>query len=162
VADARRERLLHLVRHVDAVPAAAGMRDDDRPLSRRGEAQGRALAHEFERIGVRVDALAVSPRLRARETAALAFPEGPAPILLEVLGAGDPLATAAALRALDAERVAAVGHEPFLSALTAYLLTGSADGLAVKMGKGTVVTLTGEIIGGAMRLVALRPRPPGT
>jgi phosphohistidine phosphatase len=153
---------LHLVRHADAVDAAAGTSDAERPLSRRGLAQARALAVEFGRLGLRVERLATSPRLRARETAQLAFPSGPPATVVEALAAGDPEATLATLRATGVGQVAAVGHEPFLSQLTAYLLTGRLDGVRVRVGKASVITLHGPLEAGRMTLVALRPRPAGT
>jgi phosphohistidine phosphatase len=65
------EMLLYLIRHAEAEePGAAGVnRDFDRSLTARGRSQSRALAAAFARQNLTVDALAVSPLVRAYQTA---------------------------------------------------------------------------------------------
>jgi phosphohistidine phosphatase SixA len=53
--------------------------------------------------------------------------------------------------------VVAVGHEPRLSELTSYLLTGRRDALAIAFRKASVATLQGRLAPGGMTLVAFAP-----
>ena len=155
---------LHLVRHADAAPGAD---DAARPLTLRGVMEARTLARSLRLAGVPLDLVCSSPRRRALQTAALLWPEGPDPTVVDELGAGDVVATAAALgracaaaatgSANGASVVAAVGHEPWLSQLTAYLLTGDPDQIAIRYRKATVATLEGRPAAGDMALVGLVP-----
>jgi phosphohistidine phosphatase len=157
---------LHLVRHADAAPGD-GRDDAARPLTLRGVVESRTLARSLRLAGAPFDLVCSSPRRRALQTAALLWPEGPDPTVVEELGAGDVVATAAALaRACDAAAVrsahranviVAVGHEPWLSQLTAYLLTGDPGGIALRFRKATVATLEGRPAAGDMALVDLVP-----
>src|SRR5439155_26342392 len=62
---------LFLIRHAEAAPlGSAGVQDDaERPLTRAGRASCKPLAEALQRIGVRLDRVATSPLLRARQTA---------------------------------------------------------------------------------------------
>lgn len=62
---------LVIVRHAKAVKGAARMRDLDRPLTARGEADARELGRRLGRRGVHPDAIVTSPAERARATAKL-------------------------------------------------------------------------------------------
>jgi phosphohistidine phosphatase len=152
---ARASCTLHLVRHADAEGAAPSGGDAARSLTPKGALQAAFLAGSFRRRGVRVERLCTSSKTRARETAALAFSDGPEPLVLEELAAGDTAATVRALReaAAGAATVAAVGHEPWLSQLAATLLAGRADALHLAFRKATVATLEGPLEPGAMTLV---------
>lgn len=175
---------LHLIRHASAAERGPAYPDDtQRPLVAKGEAQARALAQAWERMGERVDHLATSPWLRARQTAAALRDSAGATHVVEDLARGDPARSARVLarlavglppdaspsggpdegwvaarrQALASARVAAVGHEPWLSELAAWLLTGDADGLRVTFRKAAVLTLTGEPRPGGMALEAFIP-----
>src|ERR1700730_3326149 len=62
-----------LIRHAPAVrTGTAGLRDHDRPLTRRGRQRFRQAARGLARITERPDILLTSPLVRARDTAEIA------------------------------------------------------------------------------------------
>ena len=174
---------LYLIRHARAAERGARYPDDtERPLVAKGEAQARLLAEAFERLGVRFERVTTSPWLRARQTAEpLRALTGSELVVLDALAQGDPNETGLALRALLAEsrsvpglgvhagrqaaavaaanatRIAAVGHEPWMSMLAAWLLSGSASGMAIAFRKSAVMTLEGEPRAGGMVLTSFLP-----
>jgi phosphohistidine phosphatase len=122
---------LFLVRHADALSLGDQgiMEDAERPLSEGGQKQARALASALLRKGIFLNRIVTSPLLRARQTGeGLAVPEEvPAPILSQCdeLGPGTrPKRVARALRAFDEPFIAAVGHQPDLGKLAAWLIGG--------------------------------------
>ena len=62
-----------------------------------------------------------------------------------------------ASRVLSDLRVAFVGHEPYLSDLTSYLLTGNINKAKLKFKKAMVVQLRGELEAGEMTLQMMLP-----
>jgi phosphohistidine phosphatase len=158
---------LHLIRHAAAAERGPDYPDDtQRPLITKGERQARELAESLARGGVRVDLLASSPWLRAWQTASALAPlvRGGEPLALPELAQGDPARTAAALLAAAADAgasedacIAAVGHEPWLSCLAAHLLGADEVAPAIAFRKAAVMTLSGELHEGGMRIEALVP-----
>ena len=178
---------LYLIRHAQAAERGASYPDDTlRPLVAKGEAQAVLLTEALTRQGVCFTRLATSPWLRARQTAEpLRVLAGGELVLLDALAQGDPTETIAALRGLAAEsrssaalqrasgragtsgrptadafagmRLAAVGHEPWLSMLASWLLSGRAHGMAVTFRKAAVMTLAGEPRAGGMSLLSFLP-----
>ncbi len=178
---------LYLIRHAQAAERGARYPDDTlRPLVAKGEAQAVLLAEALTRQGVYFTRLATSPWLRARQTAEpLRVLAGGELVLLDALAQGDPTESAAALRALAAEsrssaalqrasgragasgaaaaelmkgvRLAAIGHEPWLSMLASWLLSGRTHGVAVTFRKAAVMTLAGEPRAGGMSLLSFLP-----
>ena len=148
---------LLVVRHGIAEDSAPSGRDADRALTRDGRQGMAAEVRGLLRLQLRVERVLHSPWRRARETAELLEP------LLEHGGARiEPCEHLAApperalLAALRGERLAVVGHEPWLTELVAWLATGArraASGLELK--KGGVAWLEGEPRPGAMVLRAL-------
>jgi phosphohistidine phosphatase len=146
---------LTLVRHAIALD---GPDDDRRPLSGKGRRRFAKVVRALRRLEMRFDILAHSPKLRALQTAEALVPrlrpegsttvldllaEAPTDELIEVLAAwgGD---------------VAIVGHEPHLSALLAWLVTGSEDdGDSFRLKKGGIAVLEGPVAPGAMTLTLL-------
>ena len=126
----------HLLRHADAGdPLAWTGRDEDRPLSGKGEKQVDRLTRFLAGTACRPDAIITSPKVRAAQTAApvgerlgvpvtvderLAGPFGLAELEAILRDAGDPV------------RPVIVGHDPDFSE-TVELLTGTA-GLTLKKG----------------------------
>ncbi|HEX5147240.1 MAG TPA: phosphoglycerate mutase family protein [Conexibacter sp.] len=102
--------MLWLLRHADAEDPD-GRPDAQRPLTEKGRAQARAAGAALKALGVPLDACLSSPRLRARDTAALAC---------EPLGLEVQIAPALDGGRFDPERVAAgfgehvllVAHNP--------------------------------------------------
>jgi phosphohistidine phosphatase len=123
---------LLLIRHAIATPAV-GTRDEDRPLTPEGEQRFRDTARMLARVAQKPAAILSSPLLRARQTAAIAaqawgdirpkvvpaLADGRWPEICRALAAHD-----------DADTVALVGHESWLSTLTARFL-GSRRGGAL-------------------------------
>lgn len=148
--------LLHLVRHAIAAPASADRPDAARPLTPEGERKFADTARGMKRLGWEFDVVYHSPLLRAVQTAALLKPllHGPTRVLPDLARAPDD----ELLARVDGERVALVGHEPYLSALVAWLVTGEiACGERIGIKKGGVATLEGPLRPGAMTLRALIP-----
>ena len=147
--------LLHLVRHAIAAPGPADRPDAARPLTAEGQRKFVAAVRGMQRLGWRLDVAYHSPLVRAVQTAELLHPllDGPTRALAELARApdGDLLA-----RVVEGERVALVGHEPYLSALAAWLVTGEiACGERIELKKGGVAVLAGPLRPGAMTLRAL-------
>jgi phosphohistidine phosphatase len=124
--------MIWILRHADAADAAAGQPDAERPLTERGREQARAAGAALARLGVRLDACLASPRVRARDTAALACEPLGVEVRVEPALDGGPF---------DAERLAAglgahvllVGHNPDV-AQALHDLTGA----HVRMRKGAL------------------------
>lgn len=138
---------VYIVRH-----AIAGERDperwpDDRlrPLTPRGVKRFRRAARGVRRLAPSVNVVLSSPFTRAWQTAELLANEAgwPAPERCDALAAGrTPAEVVMALRTRGmSDTVALVGHEPYLSELVSYLLTGSGAGARLELRKGAVVAL---------------------
>lgn len=151
-------RQLWLLRHGDAEPHDSAP-DDERRLTERGEAQARTAGAALAALGLPVSLAFTSPKVRARDTAALAcaalgvtasehaplsggFDRGDAVELLQAAGAD--------------ERLLLVGHEPDLSQLV-HDLTGA----RIDLKKGGVAGMRVGAGGGSELLVLLRPRELG-
>jgi phosphohistidine phosphatase len=138
--------MLWILRHADAADAAEGEPDAARPLTEKGRRQARAAGAALATLGVSLDACLTSPRVRARETAALACePLGVEIHVLQELGGGpfDPERLAAGF----GEHVLLVGHNPDV-AQAIFDLTGA----HVRMRKGALAA-----VGGGELHVLLRP-----
>jgi phosphohistidine phosphatase len=149
---------LYVVRHAIAVERSTERPDAQRALTAEGLARFAKEARGLARLGVELDLIAHSPWLRAAQTGELLRP------LLAAEGeirVETGLARAPAkelLSALPAGRVAVVGHEPWLSELIAWLLSGDpGDGAAFELKKGAVAHLAGEPLPGGMTMRSLLP-----
>lgn len=125
---------LLIVRHADAGDreefARTGRPDSERPLSPKGRTQMERVAPALLRLVPDVGVIITSPYTRARQTAEIlrkAWGAGP----LQETDTLQPEMRAAAFGKYLAQReedvAVCVGHEPHLSALAAWLTTGSAD-----------------------------------
>jgi phosphohistidine phosphatase len=133
-------RLL-FIRHAIAVDAdTSGLRDHDRPLTAEGEQLFRQTARMLARATDKPRAILTSPLLRARQTAdiaAQAFGDM-RPTIVPALAEGDWPGIRRALAAYKRDdTVALVGHESWMSTITARLL-GSDDQRAFDYRKGGV------------------------
>ena len=147
-------RQLWLLRHGDAEPHDA--RDDpDRRLTPRGEQQSRDAGVALAALGLELEACWTSPKVRARDTAAIACETlGVDPVehrpLFSGFDAGDAREL---LEASEADaRILCVGHEPDLSQVV-HDLTGAR--IDLKKGGAAAIRMDGtrgELI------VLLRPR----
>jgi len=124
--------MIWLLRHGEAEDAAA--EDASRGLTEKGERQSRVAGRALAALGVEIDACLASPKVRARDTAAIACRELGAEVEeAEALRGGDfdPLQLAA-----GRGKVLLVGHEPdFSRAIQA------ATGARVGLKKGGVAVI---------------------
>lgn len=146
---------LYLIRHAIAAEAADGP-DEARALTREGRARFEECVRGLAQLEVRLDRIVHSPLLRAVQTADLLRPllQGTSAVSGHL--AAQP--SEALLAELAGERVAAVGHEPWLGELAAWLVTSQrAWGPRFSFEKGSVALLEGELEPGAMHFSALLP-----
>lgn len=142
---------LVIVRHAIAMDRGkfSEMEDDDRrrPLTDKGRDRMDRGAQGLASLVPEVDLLATSPLTRARQTAEILerhLQVGESVVIDALVPEASPGALLDWLEDLDTEpeRVAVVGHEPHLSTLVSFLLTGDAAGLDVKIKKGSAIFLT--------------------
>lgn len=122
--------LRHAIAEDRAAFAATGKEDRLRPLTDDGRKKMRRTAEALVRLLPDLALIATSPCLRARESAeilARACPEQPA--LSELADLSPAGSAATLLKFLQTQKslplVACVGHEPNLSQLAGWLLTGA-------------------------------------
>ena len=144
---------LFLIRHAIAEDGAD---DDVRPLSSKGIKRFKQTVTGLEALDIRFNRVLHSPKLRAVQTAELLQR------LLDGTKEQSPLLaispSAAVLELLVGDVVAVVGHEPHLSTLLAWLVTGEATlGGAFELKKGCVARLEGSPTPAGMRLRFLLP-----
>lgn len=147
---------LLLLRHAAAEEARPGLTDADRALTPRGRERMAAAVPGLLAWGLRPARLLTSPLLRARQTAEIVSEASGTPV--EILAALAALPTEQLLAELRGEDAMAVGHEPWISQLCAWLAVGrigAAGGFPFK--KGGAAVLEGEPTPGGMRIVALLP-----
>jgi phosphohistidine phosphatase len=151
-------RQLWLLRHAEAEPH--GTRDDaERRLTERGEAQARSAGLALTRLGAEFDAVLLSPKARAQQTAELAAEQWDAD-KRERLRVCPPLAGGFDARQALAElsgiapdgRLLIVGHEPDMSRVI-----GELTGARVDLKKGGLAVVRLEGVGGELALL-MRPR----
>ena len=138
-------RLL-FVRHAIAIAASGGMRDEDRPLTPEGEQRFTQTARMVARVAQKPAAILTSPHVRAQQTAAIAAQAWGdlRPIVIPALAEGDWPGICRALADYKGDAtVALVGHESWISMLTARLL-GSRNHRAFDYRKGGVALIEVE------------------
>lgn len=143
---------LYLVRHAIALE---GTPDDARPLSEEGRERFAEVVKGLKKLGVELDRIYHSPKLRAVQTADLLTP-----ILKGKTEVTPYLAEAPSLELLatiQGKRVALVGHEPWISDLCAWLVTGEKQGHQFPFKKGGVAHVEGEAKPGGVQLLAFLP-----
>ena len=144
---------LYLVRHAAALDGAD---DDTRPLSDRGRKRFARVVKRLAGLGVEMDHIVHSPKLRAVQTAdaltRLLRDEGTAEVLDALAETPGP-DLFARLAALDGD-TALVGHEPHLTHLLAKLVADE-DRPCSELKKGGVAVLEGEPRPGGMMLTLL-------
>jgi phosphohistidine phosphatase len=134
-----------IIRHGKAENAGPGITDGDRRLTKRGREDIAAAGRWMAAQDLRFDLIAASPLVRAQETAA---------IIAESLGERDLVVTWKVLapggnpdivcRLLgkhpDVRAILLVGHEPLLSALISYIISGE-ENAAIAMSKGSLAKI---------------------
>jgi phosphohistidine phosphatase len=140
--------MIWLLRHGDA-EAGEGKPDAERDLTEKGRRQSRDAGLALKALGVSVDACISSPKVRARDTAALACEALGAEVTEDERLAGgdfDPLEVAA-----GRGEVILVGHEPDFSRAVA-AVTGS----RVKLKKGGIAAIDDHLLHALYRPKDLR------
>ena len=134
---------LFLIRHAIAEERRAGLPDAQRALTKKGRTRFEAIVQSLDRAGFRFDRVYHSPWLRAAQTAELLIPVADGPLIATegLAQSPDPDFFAS----LTGEKVACVGHEPWMSDTVALLTTGTPNGTWLRLKKG---------------LRNLAPRPP--
>ena len=113
-----------LVRHASAVRGDSARDDFARPLDRRGEGDALALTEQFEKSGLRVDALVSSPAVRARSTAEVLAQKLSVPVQVdERIYKDEVQSLLETVRSFDDRHrvIVMVGHNPALSGFLRYL-----------------------------------------
>jgi phosphohistidine phosphatase len=147
---------LYLIRHAVAELRRADLPDHDRALTPTGRERFERVVDGLERLGVTLDRVYHSPWRRAVETAEMSADLAQGNLEPHPGLAGGP--NEDLLASLDGDAIALVGHEPWMSELLAWLVTGdsgAAGGYVMK--KGGVAWLRGEPLPGGMELRALIP-----
>ena len=147
---------LFLIRHAIAAPRSPALPDAERPLTRQGRERFTQAVAGMQRLDICLRQVHHSPWLRAVETAALLAPVLNGDLLPTHALARPP--ETALLDAIDRAPAALVGHEPWMSDLLAWLITGSPSaGAMLAFKKGGVAWLDGPLRPGGMVLRAYLP-----
>ena len=155
---------IYLIRHAIAEPRGDATPDSKRALTPTGIARFTRAVAGLEKLDVGFDLVFHSPWLRAAQTAKLLAPVANELIQLESLAVepdGTMLSTAASIcrrREKSAEKVAFVGHEPWMGELLSLLTLGEPNaGARFPFKKGGVARLEGTLAKGGCALKALWP-----
>lgn len=149
---------LYVVRHGIAEPTQPGGDDASRALTPEGERKLRRAVRGLRELDVSFDRVLTSPWTRARRTAELLEPVSEAPFVTTEALCQPPRPELLALIAETGDVVAAVGHEPWLGELIAWLAFGDPKhGDAILLKKGGVAWLDGAAVPGGMKLRAIYP-----
>ncbi len=122
--------------------AKTGRADSERPLTVDGRRRVRGAARGLAALAGRVDLVATSPWTRARQTAEIAAKELGAPLAETslLLPHRSPSSLAKWLSGLKNERIVLVGHDPHLSKVIGWFLTGDERGyVALKKGQAALL-----------------------
>ncbi len=132
---------LYLVQHGEA---KSREEDPSRPLTDKGKSEVEKVAKYAARIGLKVNRIFHSGKLRALQTAEILAKYLKPTHGIEKADSLDPLANpkiwADRLKEID-ENLMLVGHLPHLSKLASLLLTGNADIEPIKFRMGGIVCL---------------------
>ncbi len=146
---------LYLIRHAIAatVPPEGPEGDDSqRPLTTKGRNKMYRIARGLKELGASIDLILTSPYLRTTQTArvlAKTFELGKGKIIpsaaLAPAGQVGDLVNDINEKCQGVADIALVGHEPYLSRLTALLLSGDPS-LSITLKKGGVCCLSIETL----------------
>jgi phosphohistidine phosphatase len=151
---------LYLMQHGEARPESE---DPERPLSARGRHDVEAVARLAARLGVRIETILHSGKLRARQTAeVMAERLQPSPRLAELEGLApndDPQRVADGLES-QGRSCLLVGHLPQLGRLASLLLVGDASRSLIAFRMGGLVSLVHDDTGWHVRWILTREIVP--
>ena len=131
---------IYLVQHGKNTPKD---QDPEEPLSEQGSREVEDIAKKARDMGIRLDLIEHSPKLRAKQTAEI-FEKysnpGQGTRQREGIKAKDDVTLLA--NELDNEKdLMLVGHLPFMEKLASYLITGQTEQRVVKFQNGGIVVL---------------------
>jgi phosphohistidine phosphatase len=137
---------LFIVRHGPAGKSLDDKKmDETRPLTKKGKEKMKDIARGLSDMDISFDKIVTSPLIRCAETADILSKCGTGKKCVESIdalkpgGSGDELI--GYLNALDGvDKVAIVGHEPFLSEFASYCLAKSKNSF-IDLKKGGVIAL---------------------
>jgi phosphohistidine phosphatase len=118
---------------------AEGRDDRLRPLTSQGKKEMRRVAEGLATLVPKIDVLATSPLVRAVQTAEIVASQYDCEtVTVEALAPGNDLEKVVGwLRGQRGDTVAVVGHEPDLSSVACYLLTGKPSSFLTLKKSGT-------------------------
>jgi len=157
---------LLIIRHAIAEErdefARTGKDDRLRPLTDEGRKKMKQGARGLKNLVPEIDLLATSPLTRAAQTGAVmdSVYGGLREVEIEELAPeGSPVEFLSWLRQQAAETVAVVGHEPSISLIASWLLTGTEKRIfSIRKGGACLLEFPGEVgAGTALLLWALTP-----
>ena len=158
---------LFIVRHAPAGDKgqkaawmASGKPDSQRPLSKEGREKMERAAWGLAEAAGAVDLIATSPYDRALQTAEILRGRLPVPLVKtdSLTPEADPPAFAAWLKTRRERSILAVGHEPHLSCLIAWLCVGkAAPFMELKKGQACLLEVAEPMPGGARMVWSLTP-----
>ncbi len=141
---------LYIVRHAIAVERGTSGYEDDsqRPLTDEGRKKMKKITKGLHRLGVALDVILTSPYVRARDTAKILADRYE---MTDKIFFSDNLIPPGNFESLvfeihekyDLANVALVGHEPMLSNLISWLMTGDTDARMI-LKKGGVACLSSD------------------
>jgi phosphohistidine phosphatase len=153
---------IYLVRHGIAEEAHTAERDAERRLTPEGLAKTTLVAQAFRKRVNSLDLILHSPFLRAVETAEIfgrEFPGTRRQVADGFTPADEPAEAVGRLGAFaNLSRVMLVSHEPFLSGLASYLLTGSEHRASLPFKKAGICAMEWGGAGGSSLLYLIPPR----
>jgi len=135
-----------LIRHGEAEPAGKeGIEDAERSLTDRGRAQCRLLAEALSRRGIALGKVAVSPLVRAHQTAEELLSRWPGPrpelhVCQALKPDGKLRKLSRFVRALESNTVTVIGHMPDLARYAGWLLGYRKLPLALAKGGAAWIT----------------------
>ena len=144
---------LYLIRHAIAEEAGPKYEEDNlRPLTHKGRDKMKKIAQGLWELEIQLDLILTSPAIRALETAKILAnrldvkKSKVIPIQqLEATGYADQFINEINEKYNEAQTVAIIGHEPYLSNLISVLLTGEPD-VSLTLKKGGVCYLSADSI----------------
>src|SRR5579864_9053061 len=157
---------LLIIRHAIAVDredfARTGKDDSLRPITDEGKKKMKQSARGLRTLVPDIDLLATSPLTRAAQTAAVldSVYGGLREVeIAELAPESSPVEFLSWLRKQSGENVAAVGHEPSISLIASWLLTGTEKRLfSFRKGGACLLEFPGEVGAGTASLLwALTP-----
>ncbi|MCZ2720433.1 phosphohistidine phosphatase SixA [Marinomonas sp. 15G1-11] len=141
------KKSLFILRHGTA-QSSDFQHDSERELTQKGIDEAKLSAKYFDELGVKLDAIYISPYTRAQQTAKYFLGELNQDVIVEtsdlITPSGRPLDVALWLSNLKAKNVLLITHQPFAYQLVD-LLSNAHLPTEFAMNTGTLVSMTGEL-----------------